>query len=610
MRSPSLAFDRFPDIPSRVAAYHNGCDPVADLDAVFDSIEEEGERPVWISLMPRDRAHRMLAEARDRLARGAALPLFGVPFAVKDNIDVAGLPTTAACPDFAYVPHESAHVVERLVAAGAIPVGKTNLDQFATGLNGTRSPYGAPTCAFSDAHISGGSSSGSAVAVARGLVPFALGTDTAGSGRVPAAFNNLVGLKPTKGLLSTRGVVPACRSQDCVSILAASVGDAWAVMDVAAGFDPLDPFSRGMPSGKGATLPGKVRFGVPSNATLANCAPGVRAGFETACAALERLGAERVEIDFEPFRRAAELLYSGPWLAERLEATRSLLGMQPEALHPVVAEVVKGGAIYSALDVFAAQRRLAEFMREAASAWEAADVLLLPTVPDHPTIEALLADPIAANARLGLFTNFVNLMDLAALAVPVGFDATGLPVGVTLVGPAFHDHALAALGDRLHRALPDMTLAASAQPLAVSRPLAPMPPTQPRQVHVAVVGAHLSGGPLNWQLVTRGGTLVARTTTAEGYSLFALAGTVPPKPGLLRDGGAGAVEVEVWSLPVEAYGSFVAEIPPPLGIGTITLADGSCVQGFLCEAHAVTGALDITHLGGWRAYLAAQSHAA
>jgi allophanate hydrolase len=601
--------DDFHDIPSRVAAYAGSRDPSGDLDALYDRIAAEGERPVWISLLPRERAQALLSAATARVAAGVTLPLYGVPFAVKDNIDVAGLPTTAACPDFAYHPTRSATVVERLVAAGAIPVGKTNLDQFATGLNGTRSPYGVPTSAFSDRHVSGGSSSGSAVAVACGLVPFALGTDTAGSGRVPAAFNNIVGLKPTKGLLSTRGIVPACRSQDCVSIFAASVGDAITVLRAAAGFDGEDAFSREAPQPLPALPAVDLRFGVPSDAVLAACAPGVRAGFEAACAALARLGGKPVAIDYGPFQQAAEMLYAGPWVAERLAAVSGLLASRPDAIHPAVREVVRAGERYTALDAFAAQERLAFLRREARRAWAEADLIVLPTAPEHPTVAAMLADPIGCNTRLGLFTNFVNLMDLAALAVPAGFDAAGLPVGVTLVGPAFSDEALAALGDRLHRALPGARLAASGRPLAAARPYASVP-LQEERVRVAVVGAHLTGQPLNRQLTERQGRLLATTRTAAGYSLYALPGTVPPKPGLLRDGGRGGIEVEIWSLPVEAYGSFVAGIPSPLGIGTLELADGSTAQGFLCEPYAVAGALDITDLGGWRAYLATQSRAA
>ena len=576
------------------------------LDAAYDRIEAAGERPVWISLVPRAQAQAVLADALRRRDAGEHLPLLGVPFALKDNIDLAGLPTTAGCPDFAYMPQRSAFAVERLVAAGAIPVGKTNLDQFATGLNGTRSPYGIPRCAHDPARVSGGSSSGSAVAVATGLVPFALGTDTAGSGRVPAGFNGVVGLKPTKGLISTGGVVPACRSQDCVSVFAATVGDALAVARVAAGFDPDDPFSRAAPAGCLAATdclvarPGGMRFGVPPPAALAALDYEWRALFEEAARALESLGGTRVEFEFAPFQETAGLLYAGPWVAERLAAVGAFAVERPGSVHPVVADILRSGARYTAVDAFEGQYRLAALLRQAEREWARMDVMLLPTAPHHPTVEAMLADPVRLNAELGAYTNFVNLMDLAALAVPAG-TAAGLPFGVTLVGRAFKDGALALVGDRLHRAL----LADSVPPEGRVEPEPAADPAGER-VLVAVVGAHLAGQPLNPQLTRRDGRLVRTARTAAGYSLYALPGAAPRKPGLVRDGGAGGIEVEVWSLPVAGFGAFVAEIPPPLGIGTLALADGTEVKGFVCEPHALQGAESITHHGGWRAFLASQ----
>ena len=588
--------------PGGLSAYAAAGERAAELlDAAYDRIEAAGERPVWISLVPRARAHAMLADALRRRDGGEHLPLLGVPFALKDNIDLAGLPTTAGCPDFAYVPERSAFAVERLVAAGAIPVGKTNLDQFATGLNGTRSPYGIPRCVHDPARVSGGSSSGSAVAVAAGLVPFALGTDTAGSGRVPAGFNGVVGLKPTKGLVSTGGVVPACRSQDCVSVFAATVGDALAVARVAAGFDPEDPFSRAAPADCLAARSGGMRFGVPPPATLAALDEEWRALFERAAQALEGLGGTRVAIDFAPFGEAAGLLYAGPWVAERLAAVGAFAAERPGSVHPVVAEIIRSGGHYTAVDAFEGQYRLAALMRRAEREWARMDVMLLPTAPHHPTVEAMLADPVRLNAELGAYTNFVNLMDLSALAVPAGVTAAGLPFGVTLVGRAFEDGALALLGDRLHRALP----ADGAPP--EGRPGNGIEPELDDRVLVAVVGAHLAGQPLNPQLTRRDGRLVRAAHTAAGYSLYALPGGAPRKPGLVRDGGAGGIAVEVWSLPVAGFGAFVAEIPPPLGIGTVALADGAAVKGFLCEPHALPGADNITHHGGWRAFLASQA---
>ncbi|KAA5602676.1 allophanate hydrolase [Blastochloris sulfoviridis] len=582
------------DIASLQHGYATGTlSPEAVLDAVYDRIAARGERPVWITLLSRDAALAQLAAA----PRG---PLWGIPFAVKDNIDVAGLPTTAACPAFAYTPERSATVVERLQAAGAILIGKTNMDQFATGLVGTRSPYGACTSVFSADHISGGSSSGSGVAVGAGQVAFALGTDTAGSGRVPAAFNNVVGLKPTRGLVSTRGVVPACRSLDCVSVFAGTIGDALAVLRIAGGFDTEDGFSR-RPQPAPA-LPARVRFGVPADlAFFGDTAAEVL--FRESVARLEALGGEAVTIDFAPFRDAASLLYAGPWVAERRAAIGDFAATHPEAVHEVVRAIVLGGENWSAVDAFKAQYRLAELVRAAEAEWAKMDVLLLPTAPTIYRIDEVLADPVRLNSNLGTYTNFVNLMDLSAIAIPAGFRPDGLPFGVTLVGRAFEDEPLALLADALHRALPGARIGATGAGLATTPP-ARIEPSAGR-VRLAVVGAHLEGQPLHGQLVERDARRVATTRTAPGYSLYALKGTTPAKPGLVRDEtGAGGIEVEVYELDPAGFGSFVALVPPPLCIGTVTLADGSEVKGFLCEGRAVTDALDITALGGWRAWRA------
>ncbi len=576
---------------------------MADLDAALDAIAATGQ-PVWISVMDRVRAHDLLAAAQGRLEAGEDLPLFGIPFGVKDNIDVAGLETTAGCPEFAYRPETSAFVVEQLVAAGAIPVGKTNLDQFATGLNGTRTPYGIPTCAINDAHVSGGSSSGSAVAVALGQVPFALGTDTAGSGRVPAGFNNIVGLKPSRGLISTSGVVPACRTLDCVSILANTVDDALIVLRAAAIKDRADPYGRAGGDALAATVPARFRFGVLDEAVLARCTPEVAGAYRAAIGTLERQGGRAVEIDYGPLEAAAALLYSGPWVAERLAAIAPFAASQPEAIHPVVREIVLAGAGYSAVDAFEGQYRLAELTLKAKAMLEQIDVFVVPTAPEHPTVEEMIADPIACNSRLGLFTNFVNLMDMAAIAVPAGWSGAGLPLGVTLIGPALSDGLLAAMADRLHRADPYARLGAGEAALSRTRAVTEAPGTE-GFVRLAVVGAHLEGEPLNAQLTGRGARLVETTKTAPGYSLYALPGSVPPRPGLSRDGGAGAIEIELWDVPLAAFGSFVAEIPAPLGIGTVETRDGSLVKGFICEHHALAHAEDITAFGGWRNYLSA-----
>ncbi len=420
---------------------------------------------------------------------------------------------------------------------------------------------------------------------------------------MPAAFNNLVGLKPTKGLFSTAGVVPACRSLDCVSVLATTVADAWLVATVAAGFDAGDPFSRAAPAPLRArpVQPG-FRFGVPGPDALAACPAEALVLFEAAAERLERLGGRRVGFDDAPFREAAALLYAGPWLAERLHATRDLLAADPGSLHPAVRDVIAPALGFTALEAFAGQYRLAALRRAADAEWAGMDIMLLPTAPVFPTIAAMLADPVGLNARLGTYTNFVNLLDLSALAVPAGFTPDGMPFGVTLIGPAFADGVLAGLGDALHRADARATLGGSARALAETPALACE--ADPDTVEVAVVGAHLSGQPLNAQLTSRGARLVRTARTAPGYSLYALPGTVPPKPALVRDGGAGGIELEVWRIAATRYGALVAEIPAPLGIGRVSLADGTVVQGFLVEAHATQGAEDITALGGWRGYLA------
>jgi allophanate hydrolase len=582
------------DIAALRRAYATGAmTPSAVVDLILARVAARGEDHVWID--PPDAA-ALHATARRLEQEGAnSRPLWGVPFAIKDNIDLAGRPTTAACPAFAYTPAESAACVARLVAAGAIPVGKTNLDQFATGLNGTRSPYGT-----------GGSSSGSAVAVAAGLASFALGTDTAGSGRVPAAFNDLIGLKPTRGLISTRGVVPACRSLDCVSIFALTAHDALTVLDVAAGFDPADPFSRRAPPAAAATAPRSLagcRLGVPRSGQLQFF--GNAYGPDCFAAALrraERLGAAVEEIDFAPFQDAARLLYEGPWLAERYLAIRDFFDRHPEALHPVTHAVIAGGVRPSAADAFAGAYRLEALRQAIAPLWQQIDALVTPTAGRQYTIAELLEDPLEPNNALGTYTNFVNLLDLSAVAVPAGRQGDSLGFGITLVAPAWHDAALCALADALHRD-GNTTMGALGHRLALTPRLAPQPADA--VVRIAVCGAHMQGLPLNHQLTGRGARLVRACRTAPRYRLFALPGGPPARPGMLRDDSGAAIAVEVWEVPLSGFGGFVADIPPPLGIGSITLEDGEVVKGFLCEPYATAGARDITVLGGWRAWLAA-----
>jgi allophanate hydrolase len=553
---------------------------------------------VWISKISRGQLLQMARALPPKPADN--LPLYGIPFAVKDNIDFAGMPTTVGCPEFAFTPKESATVVEKLIAAGALPVGKTNLDQFATGLVGVRSPYGACESVFDSRYISGGSSSGSAVAVASGMVSFALGTDTAGSGRVPAAFNNIVGHKPTRGLLSNRGVFPACRSLDCISIFAGSCHDVQAVLDVAAGFDPVDPYSRSRPK-RGINFPEKFRFGILPFAQREFFGDNEAAAlYEQAVARLRDCGGEPVEFDFTPFAQAAALLYAGPWVAERRWAVGDFFEKHGDKIHPVVREIIGGAAKFDAVAAFDGQYKLQAFAQITRKVFSELDVLLLPTTGTTYRIEDILADPIRLNSNLGYYTNFVNLLDLAALALPAGFRATNrLPFGVTLVAPEFSDDALLALGARHHQVLGG-NIGATSVPVSNQ----PLPQKKVEGVLLAVVGAHLRGQPLNHQLTSRHARFVQKTCTAPCYRLYALANTQPPKPGLRRVAETlpHGIEIEVWSLDEAAFGSFVAEVPPPLGIGALELEDGGSVKGFICEPIGLEGARDITEFGGWLAF--------
>jgi allophanate hydrolase len=560
----------------------------------------EDAHHLWISRLDagtlRDYARKL--EGKDI----ASLPLYGIPFAIKDNIDVAGVPTTAACPDYAYTPQQHAFVVQRLIDAGAIPVGKTNLDQFATGLVGTRSPYGACRNSFDADYISGGSSAGSAVSVAVGLASFSLGTDTAGSGRVPAAFNNLIGIKPTRGLLSTRGVVPACRSLDCVSIFTLNADDAGRVLEVCGTFDAQDAYARTVPVAVPGLNPRRFRFGVPSSDQLEFFGNDEAAHlFKRAVEHLEALGGERVTIDFEPFLSAARLLYEGPWVSERYLAIESFIEAQPDALHPVTRRIIEPGKQAMALDAFRAQYRLAELRRRSEVVWEDVDLVLTPTAGTIYRIAEVEAEPVTLNSNLGYYTNFMNLLDLSAVAVPAGFQSNGLPFGVTLFAGAFADRALNALADRLHRSA-GVAMGAGAEPLP---PPAPVDDTVAGSVAIAVCGAHLSGLPLNAQLTERGARLLETTRTAPRYRLYALAGGPPRRPGLVRDAAGVAIEVEVWAMPREQVGGFLELIPAPLGLGKLELADGRWVNGFICEPCALEGAREVSGWGGWRNWLGA-----
>jgi allophanate hydrolase len=585
------------------AAYRSGAATVREVALrLLERGARAPERHVWIRRFEPEVVMAFVDALDGRPAH--ELPLYGIPFAIKDNIYLAGVPTTAACPGFAYTPTRSAGVVERLLAAGAIPLGKTNLDQFATGLVGTRSPYGACRNSRDERYVSGGSSSGSAVAVASGLVSFALGTDTAGSGRIPAAFNDLVGLKPSLGRLSTRGVVPACRSLDCVSIFALDAADAATVLDVAEGFDAEDAYSRKLGN---AAIAG-LRFGVPRPDQLEFFGDReYEALFGAATRRLEELGGTRVEIDFAPFLEAARLLYEGPFVAERYAAVGAFLEQHPEALHPVTRAIIAQGKVPLAAAAFEAQYRLKHLERASEAAWGRVDLILTPTAGTIPTIAAVDADPIRLNSMLGYYTNFMNLFDLTGIAVPAGFRADGLPFGITLVGRSSTERALLRIAARMQAAA-ERERSSNAAGASMAAELAPQPALAPQYLPMAVCGAHMEGLPLNRQLRERGGYLLARTRTAPRYRFIALPGGPPLRPGLIRIAAGGdAIDVEVWAIPIEQVGSFVAGIPAPLGIGKLELADGSEVPGFICEGHAEAGSTDITSFGGWRAYLATLS---
>jgi allophanate hydrolase len=596
------------DIATLRRAYRDGTTAPDEVVAgAIAAVCEETDQGIWTHVRA---APDVIAEAR-RLREAHAgkppPPLYGLPFAVKDNVDVAGMPTTAACPEFAYVPERSSPVVERLIGAGAICLGKTNLDQFATGLVGVRSPYGVPPNAFGPRFVSGGSSSGSAAALARGQVSFAIATDTAGSGRVPAAFNGVVGLKPSRGLLSLRGVVPACRSLDCVTLMTFTAGEAAEIAAVCTAFDAEDPYSRRDADRFSWAPPriGRPRLGVPREGDLEPCDGPTRERFEAARAELEAMGAELVPVDMAPFFEAGALLYDGPWIAERLSGLEAFIRDQTVAVLPVIRSILKGGADRRAVDAFRAGHRLAALRRAVEAVWAKIDALVAPTAPFLPRIDEVAADPIGLNARLGKFTTFANLLDLAAVAAPGGLRSDGLPWGISFVGPWGSDPVLLDLASRF-QARVGAPLGATGwpSPPPLERDIA----AGSKRLKIAVVGAHLAGMPLNHQLTDLGGVLEASTRTAAAYRLYALRGTVPPKPGLVRDPAGVRIALEVWSLPTDNVGAFLSGVRSPLAIGSIELEDGSSVHGFLCEGHALAGAEDISGFGGWRAYVAASDH--
>jgi allophanate hydrolase len=567
--------------------------PTDSVRAAYARLREHDDPAMFISL--RSEADALAQAAALERDRPGGKPLYGLVFAVKDNIDVAGLETTAACPAFAYRPERSAFAVERLEAAGAIAIGKTNLDQFATGLVGVRSPYGVPRNVLRPDLIPGGSSSGSAVAVAAGIVDFALGTDTAGSGRIPAGMNGIVGLKPSLGLLSSTGMVPACRTLDTISVFARDVALATTVAGIAAAYDAADAYSRKLPAPMLGAAPPAFRVGISSrNQRKFFGDAASEAAYESDLARLAELGATLVEVDFEPLQAVARLLYEGPWIAERYAATKTLIESQPEAFHPVTLKIISGAKSLTAVGAFEAMYKLADLKRAAAATIDAVDCLAVATVPRMYTVAEVEADPIALNSNLGTYTNFVNLLDLAAISVPVGMRSDGMPSSLTLIGRTGTDGYLAGIAAALQ----------NQQPVGVER-------AARGRIEIAVVGAHLSGLPLNHELTARGGVFLRASETTPDYRLFALPNTAPPKPGLLRvapDAGS-SIAVEVWSLDPTGFGEFVDAIPAPLGIGTLRLADGTQPKGFLVEAAAVEGARDISTYGGWRRFLATVSGA-
>ncbi len=596
MTLPSLT------IAALQAAYTQGEISPSSLVGLIDAaITARGEDAVWLA---RPSLAELQSRAAELEARGpAGRPLYGIPFAVKDNIDVAGLPTTAACPGFAFTPNVSATAVQKLEAAGAILIGKTNLDQFATGLVGVRSPYGVAVNPFNKEYVPGGSSSGSAVAVSAGLVSFSLGTDTAGSGRVPAGFNNIVGLKPSIGLIAATGMLPACRSLDCISVFALTVADAMTVLEAARGPDGVDAYARPAPAGFRAMVPpapAQFRFAVPSQPEFFGDAAAA-ALFAAAVTRFEAMGGEAIRIDYAPYAEAQAMLYSPPGAAERTAALGDFLRDQPEAIHPVTHGILESGLKASAVELYRMQQRLRALKLQTDMVWSEADFLLVPTSGTIYRVAEILAEPLKLNANLGYYTNFVNYFDLSALAVPNAMRPDGLPSGVTLIAPAFHEARLAAFGAAF-QAAGGLPLGATGHPLPKSTTAtAPVWP----EIAVAVFGAHMRGQPLNPELVGLGGRFVAEVQTTADYRLYRIDAGGPPRPGVLRVAQDGvAITGEIWHLPTAGFGAFVAGIPAPLGIGSVQLADGSYVKGFLCEAEATHQAEDISRFGDWRAYRA------
>lgn len=594
-------------------AYENqNLSPSQLIEEVLRRIDDAGDDHVWISRVPIESLKRRVKELEELpKSKISEMPLYGIPFAVKDNIDIAGLATTAGCPEFSYEPEATAHAVKNLLEAGAILIGKTNLDQFATGLVGTRSPYGISRNPFDSRYIPGGSSSGSAVAVSSGLVSFALGTDTAGSGRVPAAFTNIVGLKPYSELVSTHGVVPACRSLDCVCIFSLTCEDSWDIFQVL-NVDHEHKLSLNRENIKkkngnsARNLANGLRVGVPRHEDRKFFDNSeAEALFSDALENFAQLGCELLELEFRPFMEIAKLLYEGPWIAERLVAIQDFYEKNAEAILPETREIIGTAKNFDAADTFRAMYQLEELRVTCQSVWQDIDVIVVPTTGTIYTIEDVLNDPIKLNSNLGYYTNFVNLLNLSALAVPNGFQSNGLPQGITLMAPPFQEDLLCAVGAQFqkHRDLP---LGATSAGVPNSGIIFDPRSSDPQELNLVVVGSHLSGEPLNHQLIELNARLVRSVRTSPEYRLFALPDANPPKPGMLRVGPEGGepIDAEVWALSKTAFATFVANVPSPLVIGTVWLDDGTHEKGFLCEHASLSDAEDITHFGGWRGYRA------
>src|SRR5580704_17639661 len=586
--SATLSFD----LKTIARLYQSGeATPHDVLTAVLERIAAYPDPAVWIHRLPAEAIFAQVRAVERRWDAGEQLPLYGVPFAIKDSIDLGGVPTTAACPAYSYVPERSATVVKTLLDAGAIAVGKTNLDQFGTGLAGDRSPYGACRNVFNPEFISGGSSSGSGVGVAAGLVSFALGTDTAGSGRVPAAANNVVGFKPASGLLSTAGMVPSCASLDCISFVTLTVEESHFLYSVARGQEAASV---------GDGRPGI--FAAPADAALDFCGDDERAKiFSRSLKQLEQSGARRIAVDFDPFRDAGLLLYGGPWVAERLAALEGFMAAHSEEMYPVTRTIIAGGSQYRAVDVFRAQQQLKSLRESCLRIFDEAEVLIVPTIPTLPKLADVQADSILWSRRLGTYTNFANLVGLSALAVPAAFTSGGLPAGITLLAPPGRERRLCEIGMAWQRQC-DLPLGATGNRLpAVPSRSSSNPSAAPDgYVRVSVAGAHLKGEPLHPALCRFGAQFVRDCRTAAKYRFYAFLNLNPPRPGLLQtvDRG-GSVAVEIYDEPLEGFGRLVASVAPPLAIGTVELEDGETVKGFLCESCVAGHARDITDFGGW-----------